>query len=121
VWVTPQKESTYELPVRYWRSGSTGICGEGCARVSRGRRPHRNHTPAFKAKVALAAIMNDKTLAELAQQFDIHPKQIVDWKNQLLEKVASALFPDNRPAGAVAQHGVLPASTDLRDRLATEA
>ena len=54
------------------------------------RRPRRNHSPAFKAKVALAAIRNDKTLAELAQQFDIHPNQIVDWKNQLQEKAASA-------------------------------
>jgi transposase-like protein len=41
------------------------------------RRPRRNHSPAFKAKVALAAIRGDKTLAELAQQFDVHPNQIV--------------------------------------------
>jgi transposase len=41
------------------------------------KRPRRNHTPAFKAKVALAAIRGDKTLAELAQQFDIHPNQII--------------------------------------------
>ena len=40
------------------------------------KRPRRNHTPAFKAKVALAAIRGDKTLAELAQQFDIHPNQM---------------------------------------------
>jgi hypothetical protein len=37
------------------------------------RRPRRNHTPAFKAKVALAAIKGEKTLADLAQQFDVHP------------------------------------------------
>src|SRR4051812_29512174 len=37
------------------------------------RRPRRNHTPAFKAKVALAAVRGEKTLAELAQQFDVHP------------------------------------------------
>lgn len=54
------------------------------------RRPRRNHSPAFKAKVALAALRNDKTLAELAQQFDIHPNQIVDWKNQLFNNAASA-------------------------------
>ena len=35
------------------------------------RRPRRNHTPAFKAKVALAAIKGDRTLAELAEQFDV--------------------------------------------------
>ena len=39
------------------------------------KRTRRNHTPAFKAKVALAAIKGDKTLAELAQQFDVHPGQ----------------------------------------------
>jgi transposase len=39
------------------------------------RRPRRNHIPVFKAKVALAAVKGEKTLAELAQQFDIHPHQ----------------------------------------------
>ena len=47
------------------------------------RRPRRNHTPAFKAKVALAAVKGEKTLAELAQQFDVHPNQITTWKAQL--------------------------------------
>jgi transposase-like protein len=37
------------------------------------RRPRRNHTPAFKAKVAIAAIKGDRTLAQLAEQFDVHP------------------------------------------------
>ncbi len=49
------------------------------------RRKRRNHSPEFKAKVAIAALKGDKTLAELAQQFDVHPKQITDWKTQLLE------------------------------------
>ena len=47
------------------------------------RRPRRNHTPAFKAKVALAAIKGDRTLAQLAEQFDVHPNQITRWKAQL--------------------------------------
>jgi transposase len=47
------------------------------------RRPRRNHTPAFKAKVALAAIKSDRTLAQLAEQFDVHPNQITTWKAQL--------------------------------------
>ncbi|KJB91854.1 transposase [Skermanella aerolata KACC 11604] len=50
------------------------------------RRPRRNHRPAFKAKVALAAVKDEKTLAELAQQFDIHPNQITQWKAQLLDR-----------------------------------
>jgi transposase len=49
------------------------------------RRPRRNHTAAFKAKVALAAIKGEKTLSELAQEFDVHANQITQWKMQLLE------------------------------------
>ena len=48
------------------------------------RRPRRNHTAAFKAKVAIAAMKGDKTLAELAEKFDIHANQITQWKTQLL-------------------------------------
>jgi len=55
------------------------------------KRPRRNHAPAFKAKVALAALKGDRTLAELAQQFDVHPNQITQWKSQLLER-AMELF-----------------------------
>ena len=47
------------------------------------RRPRRNHSPAFKAKVALAAIRGDRTLAQLSEQFDVHPNQITSWKTQL--------------------------------------
>ena len=49
------------------------------------RRARRNHTPAFKAKVALAAIRGQSTVAELAQHFDVHPNQITQWKSQLQE------------------------------------
>lgn len=52
------------------------------------RRPRRNHSPAFKSKVALAAIKGEQTVAELSQQFDIHPNQITQWKNQLLAQAA---------------------------------
>lgn len=52
------------------------------------KRSRRNHSPAFKAKVALAALKGDKTLAELAQQYDVHPNQITQWKAQLLEGAA---------------------------------
>ena len=52
------------------------------------RRTRRNHSPALKAKVALAAIKGDKTLAELAQQYDVHPNQITSWKAQLVNAAA---------------------------------
>jgi len=53
------------------------------------KRKRRNHLPGFKAKVALAAIKNEKTLAELAEQYDVHPNQISEWKKQLLEQADS--------------------------------
>ena len=63
------------------------------------RRPRRNHTPAFKAKVALAAVRGDKTLAELAQQFDIHPNQITQWKAQLLDGASGVFGSESRTDG----------------------
>ena len=50
--------------------------------------PRRNDSPAFKAKVALAAVKGEKTLAELAQQFDVHPNLINQWRARLLEGAA---------------------------------
>jgi transposase len=52
------------------------------------KRTRRNHTPVFKAKVALAAVKGDKTLTELAQQFDVHVNQITQWRSQLLDGAA---------------------------------
>ena len=69
------------------------------------RRPRRNHTPAFKAKVAIAAIKGDRTLAELAEQFDVHPNQITTWKAQL-EGGAADVFG--------AGNGVAPPAIDLK-------
>jgi len=50
------------------------------------KRPRRNHSSAFKAKVALAALKGDQTLAQLSERFDVHPQQITQWKVQLLER-----------------------------------
>jgi transposase-like protein len=57
------------------------------------RRPRRNHTPAFKARVAIAAIKGDRTLVELAEQFDVHPNQITTWKAQLEGSAADVFDP----------------------------
>ena len=54
------------------------------------KRPRRNHSKAFKAKVALAAIKDDKTLVELSEYLDVHANQITQWKTQLLERAADA-------------------------------
>ena len=53
------------------------------------RRKRRNHSPAFKAKVAMATLQGDKTLAELSNQYDIHVNQIQTWRNQLKDNIDS--------------------------------
>jgi transposase len=60
------------------------------------KRTRRNHSPAFKAKVALAAIKGEKTLAELVQLHDVHPNQITAWKAQLIE-AAAGVFSSGSP------------------------
>jgi len=61
------------------------------------RRTRRTHSPAFKVKVAIAAIKGEQTLAELSKQFDVHPNQITAWKTQLVEG-AAAVFGGVREA-----------------------
>jgi transposase len=62
------------------------------------RRTRRTHSATFKAKVALAGVRGDKTLAELAKQFDVHPNQITDWKNQLVAQSAVVFGGDAKTA-----------------------
>ena len=71
------------------------------------RRKRRNHSPEFKAKVAMAAIRGDKTLAELAQQYDVHANQIQDWKKRLTAE-----------AGSLFESGASQAASDSEEKVA---
>ena len=62
------------------------------------RRPRRNHSPEFKAKVALAAVQGDLTLVELVKKFDVHANQIAAWKKQLLESACDVFGKGARKA-----------------------
>ena len=68
------------------------------------RRKRRNHSSAFKAKVALSALKGERTLAELAEQFDVHPNQIQDWKKRLVEG-AEDVFGRQRGRGPAQREG----------------
>lgn len=61
------------------------------------RRSRRNHSPAFKAKVALAALKGEETPAQLAVRFDVHPNQIAQWRSQLLEGATDVFSSGSSP------------------------
>jgi transposase len=63
------------------------------------RRPRRNHSAAFKAKIAVEALKDGQTLVELAERFQVHPNQITEWKKQLLER-AEEVFSKDKKADA---------------------
>jgi transposase len=71
------------------------------AGMTMSKRPRRNHSPLFKAKVAVDAIRGEKTLAELAKLHDVHANQIVDWKNQLLDRAASVFGAESAVAPTI--------------------
>lgn len=58
------------------------------------KRTRRNHSPAFKAKVVVVALLGDRTLAELAEQLDVHPNQVQDWKQKSVTKAEGVFGPD---------------------------
>ena len=92
------------------------------------KRPRRNHSAAFKAKVALAAVKGDKTVAEIAQQYEVHPTQVVDWRRQLLDRAADvfcgAPMPSEPPVDLKALHakiGQLALENDFLEGALTKA
>jgi transposase len=69
------------------------------------KRKRRNHSASFKAKVAVAAIRGEKTLAELSEQFDVHQNQIQDWRRKLLEQ-AERVFEHGGGSASESEHKV---------------
>ena len=72
------------------------------------KRTRKKHSAGFKAKVALAAIKGDRTIAELAGKFGVHPNQIHNWKKQLLDRAVSVF-----EGGASAEGSTNEAQVDL--------
>lgn len=70
------------------------------------KRKRRNHSPSFKAKVAMAALRGDKTLAEIAQQYDVHPNQIQDWKKRLTKEAEHAFENGNAHGDSVSEQEI---------------
>ncbi|SBT07430.1 transposase [Candidatus Propionivibrio aalborgensis] len=79
------------------------------------RRPRRNHTAAFMAKVAIAALKGDETLSALAEEFDVHLNQITRWKTQLLENVVGVF------ATAAEKQSAVPDLKDLHAKIGQQA
>lgn len=78
------------------------------------KRSRRNHSSAFKAKVALEALKGEQTVVQLAERFNVHPTQVTQWKTQLLERAAEAF-------GANAETGPKPDIKELHAKIGQQA
>ena len=91
------------------------------------RRTRRTHSPVFKARVALASLREDKTMAELCKEFELHSTQILEWKRQLLEGAADVFGGGGQTAAPVdlaplhAKIGQLALENDFLERALTKA
>ena len=91
------------------------------------RRTRRTHSPAFKARVALAALREDRTMAELCKEFELHASQVIEWKRQLLEGAANVFGSGSTTAAPVdlaplhAKIGQLALENDFLERALNKA
>ena len=78
------------------------------------KRSRRNHSPAFKAKVAVEALKGEQTVIQLAERFDVHPTQVTQWRAQLLERAAESF-------GSNSEKGSLPDIKELHAKIGQQA
>jgi transposase len=78
------------------------------------KRSRRNHSAAFKAKVALEAMKGEQTVIQLAERFNVHPTQVTQWRTQLLERAAEAF-------GANGEKGAQPDIKELHAKIGQQA
>jgi transposase len=91
------------------------------------RRPRRAFSPEFRAKVALAALKGDKTVAELAEQFELHPNQIIQFRQHAVDNMATVFAKEGaKPSGPSevvlhAKIGQLPLENDFLEGALSKA